>query len=40
MTVDFKSKFFIFNPKSYLYGERLLEMARVADQLAIDTFRM
>ena len=36
MTVDFKGKFFIFNPKSYLFGEHLLEMARVADQLALD----
>ena len=36
MTVDFKSKFFIFNPKSYLFGEHLLEMSRVADQLALD----
>lgn len=26
--------FFVFNPKSYLYGEELLELARVADNLA------
>ena len=36
MTIDFKGKFFIFNPKSYLFGEHLLEMSRVADQLALD----
>lgn len=26
--------FFVFNPKSYLYGEDLLELAKVADNLA------
>lgn len=26
--------FFIFNPKSYLYGEELLKLARTADELA------
>ncbi|KHD44109.1 triose-phosphate isomerase [Streptococcus hongkongensis] len=34
MTVDIKTPFFIFNPKSYLYGEDLLELAMKADQLA------
>ncbi|MCY3055067.1 triose-phosphate isomerase [Aerococcus sp. CDC-944-U94] len=29
-----KSPFFIFNPKSFLYGEELLELAKVADQEA------
>lgn len=28
-----KSPFFIFNPKSNLYGEELLELAKVADEL-------
>lgn len=28
--------FFVFNPKSYLYGERLLEYALVADKVASD----
>ncbi|MBG9979391.1 triose-phosphate isomerase [Facklamia sp. DSM 111018] len=31
-----KLPFFIFNPKSYLYGEALLELAQVADQLAAE----
>lgn len=26
--------FFIFNPKSYLYGEQLVEMAKIAEKLA------
>ena len=29
-----KSKFFIFNPKSYLFGDELLELAKEADHLA------
>ena len=29
-----KDKFFIFNPKSYLFGDKLLELAKEADQLA------
>lgn len=29
-----KLPFFIFNPKSYLYGKELLELAKVADKLA------
>ncbi|WP_195851545.1 triose-phosphate isomerase [Aerococcus urinae] len=32
--VQVKSPFFIFNPKSFLYGEELLELAKVADQEA------
>lgn len=32
--VKVKSPFFIFNPKSFLYGEDLLELAKVADQEA------
>lgn len=31
-----KEKFFIFNPKSYLCGEELLELAKVGEQLAIE----
>jgi triosephosphate isomerase len=26
--------FFVFNPKSYLFGEELLALAKVADELA------
>lgn len=29
-----KTPFFVLNPKSYLYGEKLLQLAKVADQLA------
>ena len=29
-----KNKFFIFNPKSYLFGDKLLELAKEADCLA------
>ena len=29
-----KNKFFIFNPKSYLFGDELLELAKEADCLA------
>ena len=29
-----KNKFFIFNPKSYLFGDELLELAKEADHLA------
>ncbi|MCY3036276.1 triose-phosphate isomerase [Aerococcus urinae] len=32
--VKVKSPFFIFNPKSFLYGEELLALAKVADQEA------
>lgn len=31
-----KAPFFVFNPKSYLYGDTLLEMAIQADQLAAE----
>lgn len=31
---EVNTPFFIFNPKSYLYGEELLKLARVADDLA------
>lgn len=30
-----KSPFFVFNPKSYLYGEELLALAKRADELAV-----
>lgn len=29
-----KTPFFIFNPKSYLYGEELLKLAKIADEFA------
>lgn len=29
-----KTPFFMFNPKSYLYGEELLELAKITDELA------
>ncbi|WP_307718674.1 hypothetical protein [Tetragenococcus halophilus] len=29
-----RAPFFMFNPKSYLYGEKLYELAKYADQLA------
>lgn len=32
--VNLKKPFFMFNPKSYLYGEKLLELAKIADTLA------
>ncbi|MGM0215806.1 triose-phosphate isomerase [Enterococcus sp. AZ109] len=34
MTVEIKKPFFVFNPKSYLYGEELVKLAKVADQMA------
>ncbi|MGG5318383.1 triose-phosphate isomerase [Enterococcus sp. AZ072] len=34
MTVEIKQPFFVFNPKSYLYGEELLKLAQRADELA------
>ncbi len=34
MTVEIKQPFFVFNPKSYLYGEELLRLAQRADELA------
>lgn len=33
MKAKLNPNFFIFNPKSYLYGEKLLELAKEADQL-------
>lgn len=33
MKVSVKPNFFIFNPKSYLFGEELLELARCVDEL-------
>ena len=33
-TQTIKTPFFIFNPKSYLYGEELLKLATTADELA------
>ena len=35
MTHKIKSPFFVFNPKSYLYGEELLALAKRADELAV-----
>lgn len=32
--VTVEKPFFIFNPKSYLYGKELLELAKIADELA------
>ena len=29
-----RKPFFVVNPKSYLYGEQALELAKTADQLA------
>lgn len=31
---EVKTPFFMFNPKSYLYGEELLQLAKTADELA------
>lgn len=31
---NIKKPFFIFNPKSYLYGEKLLDLAKLADDMA------
>lgn len=33
--VTVKAPFFMFNPKSYLYGEELVEMAKVAEEMAV-----
>lgn len=33
--VKLQNTFFIFNPKSYMYGDSLLELAKVADQEAV-----
>lgn len=30
-----KAPFFMFNPKSYLYGEKLVEMAKIAEEMAV-----
>lgn len=35
MTHKIKSPFFVFNPKSYLYGEELVALAKRADELAV-----
>lgn len=32
--VEVKTSFFIFNPKSYLYGDDIVEMAEVAEEMA------
>ncbi|MDY4760824.1 triose-phosphate isomerase [Streptococcus thoraltensis] len=32
--VEVKTPFFIFNPKSYLYGDDIVEMAEVAEEMA------
>ncbi|GEM02717.1 triosephosphate isomerase (TIM) [Halolactibacillus halophilus] len=34
MPTSITTPFFVFNPKSYLYGDALLNLAKVADQLA------
>ncbi len=34
MTKNIKNPFFVFNPKSYLYGEELLKLAKKADEMA------
>lgn len=34
MKASIQTKFFVFNPKSYLYGEELINLAKVADNLA------
>lgn len=34
MKKNIKKPFFMFNPKSYLYGEKLLELALLADKIA------
>lgn len=34
MTKNLKKYFFTFNPKSYLYGDKLIEYAKVADEMA------
>ena len=31
---NIRTPFFVFNPKSYLFGENLLELVRAADTLA------
>lgn len=33
--VQVKTPFFMFNPKSYLYGDELVEMAKVAEEMAV-----
>lgn len=35
MTHKIKTPFFVFNPKSYLYGEELVALAKRADELAV-----
>ncbi len=35
MKMNLKNKFFVFNPKSYLTGKELLELAKKADELAV-----
>lgn len=34
MKASVNPNFFVFNPKSYLYGQELLDLALMADQLA------
>ena len=31
--VQIKTPFFMFNPKSYLYGDEMVEMAKVAEEI-------
>ena len=33
--VQIKTPFFMFNPKSYLYGDEMVEMAKVAEEMAV-----
>ncbi|MGX7109468.1 triose-phosphate isomerase [Facklamia miroungae] len=34
MKLKLENHFFVFNPKSYLFGDKLIEYAKVADQMA------
>ena len=33
--IQIKTPFFMFNPKSYLYGDEMVEMAKVAEEMAV-----
>ena len=33
--VELRRPFFVVNPKSYLYGKELIDLAKCADELAI-----
>ncbi len=36
MKANLNRHFFVFNPKSYLYGEQLYQLAELADSLVTD----